>query len=109
MAQENVAKFEELLRSDETLQAKARAAVAAYTGDKADARAVFAAVVAPLADEAGLPFTFEESKSFAQDGKELDDAELEAVAGGSCFLVGGGYGKGDSAACYEIGVGFFDC
>ena len=38
MSVENVGKFEELLRSDEGLQAKLREATEAYQGDRADGR-----------------------------------------------------------------------
>lgn len=117
MAVENVGKFEELLRSDEDLQAKLRAAAEAFQGDKDDARAVFEAVVAPLALGVGLPFTFEEVSASATTGCELDDAALDAVAGGDfnyCFVIGGGddpdawacaYGDFGVGACSFIGIG----
>ena len=46
--------------------------------------------MAPIAAELGLPFTFEEVTE-AATSRELDDAELEAVAGGDsfCFIIGG--------------------
>ena len=91
----NVEKFEELLRSDEALQEKLRAAIDVYEGDKSDERAVFDAVIAPLAAEAGLPLSHDEWKSLAElarEGVELSDEELEAVAGGgwvaNCSVVG---------------------
>ena len=40
--------------------------------------------MAPIAAELGLPFTFEEVTE-AATSRELDDAELEAVAGGDSF------------------------
>ena len=43
----NVQKFEELLSSDEALQAKMRELVDAYNGDGGDERAFFEAVMAP--------------------------------------------------------------
>ena len=90
MAIENVARFEELLREDEALKAKLDAATAAYAGDASDDKAVFEAIVAPLAEEAGLPFTYEEGKK-AYGQRELSDAELDSVAGGGgfCYLIGG--------------------
>lgn len=110
----NVEKFEELLRSSEELQARLRAATEAYEGDKADERAVFDAVVAPLAAEAGLPFTYEEGAEYAASGKGLSDAELDAVAGGGafCFILGVGE-RVDACvteylganACEVVGVG----
>lgn len=119
MAQENVGKFQELLRSDEALQAKFRAAVEALATEEKGEIANFEAVVAPLAQELGLPFTYEEAKQFALDGAELDEEQLEAVAGGWSFCViqgwgtidaefkcndSGGYGWG---ACAVAGSGLF--
>ena len=113
----NVQKFEELLRSDEALQAKMRELAAAYDGDEGDERAFFEAVMAPLAKEAGLPFTFEEGTQFVLSGRVLDDAELDAVAGGSgCWLIGGNNGPDPDAcseevyganACAYVGVSFY--
>lgn len=87
----NVAKFEELLRGDEALQAKLQELMAAFEGDKADEQAVFEATLGKLAAEAGLPFTLEEARETVTAGRELGDAELEAVAGGKgvCYLIGG--------------------
>ena len=59
MANANVERFEELLRTDEALRAKLDEATAAYAGDPADEKALFEAVIAPLAAELGLPFSFE--------------------------------------------------
>lgn len=101
MAQENVLKFEQLLQGDKELQAKLNEATEAYAGDKADARAVFDAVIAPLAEEAGMPFSYDEATTVADDAKGLDDAELEAFAGGAVGFSGG-LGIG---ACKEVGGG----
>ena len=96
----NVEKFEELLRSDEALQEKMRAATAAFEGDKADEAAVFDAVVAPLAAEASLPFTLAEARARALDGAHIADDELDALAAGKRDR----YGKAE-AACLIVGVG----
>ena len=113
----NIEKFEELLRTDEDLQAKLRAAQEAFEGDPADETSIFDAIVAPLASSLGLPFTFEELKEYAESGAEISAEDLDAAAGGSfCFVIGGSeYGNGTGAcseeavgatACYFLGVGF---
>lgn len=92
----NAERFGELLRSDEGLQAKAREALGAFGGDRSDERAVFDAVVAPLAEEAGLPFTYDEARSAAEGEGEVDLAEADAATGGFdglCFIVGGTNGQ----------------
>ncbi len=119
----NVMKFEELLRSSEELQAKLRSATEAFAGDKTDEQAVFEAIIAPLAEEAGLPFTYDEAKALAEAGTSLDDEELEAAVGGgetwggqpesSCIFIGLGVGgdacsseHGGAGACLGLGIGF---
>ena len=89
MAKENAGKFEKLLISDEKLQAKFREAMTAFTGDRKDEKAVFEAVIKPLAEESGLPFTYEEGKAHADENKELALAAGDAVAGGSAADQGG--------------------
>ncbi|MBE6480289.1 MAG: hypothetical protein IJI88_00750 [Atopobiaceae bacterium] len=105
MAAENAIKFEKLLSEDAALQAKMEAALKAFDGDKSDEKAVFDATVAPLAAEVGLPYTFEEAVASTQ-ARELDDAELEAVAGGSwCIIIGGGHDNDSNTVETENGVG----
>lgn len=96
-AMSNVEKFQELLRSDEALQERLRTAATAYEGDRAD-EAAFDALVAPLAAEVGLPFTFEEAKAYAEEDQEVSLDDVDAVAGGEdvpsyelsgCFIIGG--------------------
>ena len=119
MAKDHVKEFEKLLVSDEKLQAKLRAAMDAYTGDKRDEKAVFDAVISPLAEEAGLPFTFEDAKDYASENRELSLEEGDAAAGGvvTCIIVGsviapggteGVCGKNEEGivACNYVGVGF---
>ena len=110
----NAEKFEQLLCSDEGLQAKLKAAAEAFKGDGADECEVFDALIAPLAAEAGLPFTYEDAKALAAEGTELGDEALDAVAGGGCFIVGLGEGSGacmgesfGATGCYGVGVGMF--
>lgn len=105
----NVKKFEELLRSDESLQEKVRAAIDAYEGDMQDGSAIFAAVVAPLAAEAGLPFTVDEAREFAQGDREISLDEVDAAAGGDGMCIGFGFGgldTMDADACESIEVDF---
>ena len=105
MAVENAIEFEKLLREDEALQAKMEAAFKAFDGDKSDEKAVFDATVAPLASEAGLPYTFEEALE-STEGRELDNDELDAVAGGSfCFVIGGGHNRESNTVKTQNGVG----
>ena len=120
MAKENAKKFDQLLVSDENLQAKIRAAMDAYTGDRRDEQAVFEAVIRPLAEEAGLPFTFEDAKTCVEEEGEISLEEGDAVAGGegACFFIGAvdkpevGYCETyknneqlGGAACAYVGVG----
>ena len=95
MAQENVKKFMELLKRDEELQKKVKEATEAYTGDKTDEKAVFDAVLAPIAKEAGYEFSFEDAEELAKTSgdDELSEDEAAAAAGGgwrnnACFIIG---------------------
>ena len=104
MASENVARFEELLKGDAALQAKLQELATAFEGDKTNEQAVFDATIGKLAAEAGLPFTLEEGREFAAAGRELGDAELEAVAGGGwCYAIGG---TGGAEAGCDITSGY---
>ena len=112
MSAENARKFEALLRDDAALRAKLEQAAAAYSGDRSDERALFDAAVAPIAEEVGLPYTFDEIMA-AKDSRELDETELGAVAGGTgfCIFIGGsddvdsGCNVVEGHACAYIGVG----
>ncbi|MCR4870012.1 MAG: hypothetical protein K5859_01780 [Atopobiaceae bacterium] len=107
MAKENAVKFIELLKSDAELQAKLREATAAYEGPK-DEKAVFEAVVAPLAEQAGLSFNYDEAIAAASAGRDLSDEELGAVAGGTgyCYVVGGS-DEPDAWSCEDV-IGALD-
>ena len=118
MAIENVKAFYEALETDTELQAKINAADAAYTGDVDDKVAAAAAIILPIAKEAGFDFTAEElnayeSKAASSDEEfEFSEDELEAVAGGYaiCFFIGFGKSKNKNsgALCKHIGFGFGD-
>jgi hypothetical protein len=122
MAKENAEKFEKLLISDEKLQAKLRAAMDAYTGDRRDEKAVFDAVVIPLAEEAGLPFTFEEAREYAGRDREIPLEEGDKAAGGDdasydpalatsgvCFAIGISPDPPDADSCFDDEVGAGAC
>ena len=113
MAQENVARFEERLSSDEALQAQLKELGEAYDGPADDEQAIFDATLGQLAGGVGLPFSLEEARSYAlAGGRVLDDAELGAVAGGGgfCYVIGGSNepeatcGKADFHACAYVGI-----
>ena len=89
MSKDNAIKFIELLTSDSDIQEELRDATAAYDGPKEE-REVFDAVVAPIAAQAGLPFTFEEGVAASGVGRDLSEEELDAVAGGwgACYFIG---------------------
>ena len=123
MAIENAEKFEGLLRGSEGLQAKLRAAMEAFEGDMSDESAVFDAVIAPLAAESGLAFSYEDVEAAAAEFRTLDDAELDAIAGGDededgssktgCIAVGISISTDacsdehlGAGACFIIGAGF---
>lgn len=91
MAAENIRKLEELLKEDEAVQARLDELAQAYDGDSDDEKALFEATYAALAKEVGLPFTADDVAKAMAEGRELDDAELDAVAGGGglCYFIGG--------------------
>ena len=104
------------MRSDEALQEKLRAATDAYTDDATDQKAIFEAIVVPLAEEAGLPFTYEEAQELASGSEKLSLDDLDAAAGGITGVCGAiGFGDGAAGcelpeimggiACKRIGVG----
>ena len=111
---ENVAKFEELLRTDESARIRLQELFNSYTGDKTDEKTMMEATVGKLAEEVGLPFTYEEGKAeLYKNGGKMSDDDLDAVAGGKggCIIVGGSggpdasYEGAFSYACCGIGVG----
>ncbi len=116
MTLEKVKEFMGLVNKDEELQKKVKEAAKAYTGDKADEKAAFEAVLAPVAKEAGYDFTYEELaelvKNVSED--ELSEAELTAAAGGYafCFVLGVSdrlaVGKCEDGVgwCEHMGFGF---
>ena len=116
MSLDNAKKFTELLKDDD-FQAKLAKVLDAYEGDKSDMRAFFEAGVGKLAEELDIPFTYEDALELAQStsGREVSDAELDAVAGGDTggVCLGLGFSSDVNArcgskggyACAYIGVG----
>ena len=108
MAKENIKAFFEALSKDEALQKTLKEKELAYAGAKEDREAIVKEVLIPVAEEAGYDFTLEELKEFEKSMRpegELDESELEAVAGGVedwglCVLAGIGWGT----MCAVIGI-----
>ena len=135
MAKENVGKFYEKLAQDAALAEKLNALDkdfaeknGASSDDAAMREKAVEAIVIPLAEEVGLPFTLEELKEYEQDQMKnmtLSEDELEQVAGGRkkrpkfgdgsdragggayCAFLGFGFGKterkGNTAYCFLLG------
>lgn len=101
----SIEEFEELLRGSEDLQAKFKAAAESF-GEVTDEKSFFDAVITPLAAEAGLDCTYEDACAAVKETQELDDAELDAITGGTtdCLIVG----LGDVEAAAEA-YRFFAC
>ena len=119
----NVKKFLDAVNNDEALQKKVTQTLQAYTGEKTD-KAVWEAVLQPLAREAGCDIPFEAFQAYAEEKKgvqELSPDEFAQVAGGGHDNGGGigitgckvfGFGLGISAGsesgagCLFIGLGW---
>ena len=129
MAKANVGKFYEKLAQDAALAEKLNALDkdfaeknGASTDDAAMREKAAEAIILPLAQEVGLPFTLDELKEYEQEqlkGLNLSEDELEQVAGGvpkntnsrngvnACAYIGVGFGRtkkdGKTAFCLLLG------
>ena len=113
MAKANAAKFYEKLQNDAALAEKLNALDkdfaeknGASTDDAAMREKAAEAIILPLAQEVGLPFTLDELKEYEQEqlkGLNLSEDELEQVAGGVPKNTNSRNGVN---ACAYIGVGF---
>ena len=129
MAKANAAKFYEKLQNDAALAEKLNEMdknFAEKNGTSADDAAMrekaAEAIILPLAQEVGLPFTLDELKEYEQEplkGLNLSEDELEQVAGGvpkntnsrngvnACAYIGVGFGRtkkdGKTAFCLLLG------
>ena len=72
MSLENVRKFEEKLSGDEALKARLKELSETFDGDRQDERAAFEAIISPLAEEVGLPYTYDEAVGYVA---QRDDDE----------------------------------
>ena len=88
---QDVQRFLELLKNDPALQEKLKAA---GSFNSKEAQKVFEESVLPIAEEAGLHFTFDDLKAYFGQMKELDLEEMDEVAGGFNIL-----GAFKSVAC----------
>ena len=116
MAKENVGKFYVKLQEDAALAEKLNALDKDFAeknegsaDDIAMREKAVVAIVLPLAEEVGLPFTLEELKEYEQDqmnNMTLSEDELDQVAGGKEPKGRGENGKPSyKAACAIVGVG----
>ena len=113
MAKANAGKFYEKLAKDAALAEKLNEMdkdFAEKNGTSADDAAMrekaAEAIILPLAQEVGLPFTLDELKEYEQEqlkGLNLSEDELEQVAGGVPKNTNSRNGVN---ACAYIGVGF---
>ncbi len=79
---DNPIRFKQLLETTPALKAELQEAARSYEGDRTDDRAVFDAVIAPLAASLGVPFTYGEALEAIREVRELSDEELEGMVGG---------------------------
>ena len=78
-------KFAELMRTDESFQAKLKAAVETYSGEKTE-ESVFNDVLLPVAKEYDISVSYEEFKEYmsnlANTDEIMDKDELTQIVGG---------------------------
>ena len=78
-------KFAELMRTDESFQAKLKAAVETYSGEKTE-ESVFNDVLLPVAKEYDIFVSYEEFKEYmsnlANTDEIMDKDELTQIVGG---------------------------
>lgn len=105
MSRENVGKFYQAAAADEGFRIRLNELFTPYQGkemDETEKAALIEKLVLPVAAEKGLSFTAEELRQYEEEkckGKangELDNEELEAVAGGVGVAVG---------TCVYLGIG----
>lgn len=118
---ENVKKFYEALANDETLRGKFETLNEKYKDIKElspeTVDRIIVECIVPMAKEAGFNFTADEYKAYGNAPREMNEDELESVAGGAydfwdcvCFMGGGGldYKTGKNCICVVGGGGVED-
>ena len=115
MAKENVGKFYDKLAQDAALAEKLNALDKDFVeknegsaDDIAFREKAVEAIVIPLAEEVGLPFTLEELKEYEQEQMKnmtLSEDELDQVAGGKKAKNCGARSNNGGAYCAFLGVG----
>lgn len=88
---DNAKKFAEAVSKDEAMKKELEAL------GKNDEAAVIKAAVIKIAAKHGFTLTEEDFK--AADMNEMNEDELEAVAGGDCYCPVGGSGTGNGKQC----------
>ena len=122
---EGLAKFQNLLFTDEDFQQKLKTAAEAYNGEQTE-EAVFENILVPLAAEYDISATYEEFKEYIAglNAMSMDESELKQISGGgkgggatACFIFGVGFGGGSEnywdakpdekkyGGCFGIGAG----
>jgi hypothetical protein len=119
MAKDNIRKFYETVATDEVLKTRLSELFKPYQGQEIDPSkkaALVEELVLPIAAEKGFLFTIEELREYEKEmaqtsmSHELDDSELEAVAGGigamagGCYFIGGGIELAGLAWCLVLGI-----
>ena len=87
MSVEQVKAFLAKVKADSSLSQKLKDAQDAYTGDTSDKDAAVAAIVIPVAAQAGFTFTVDDFKAAFEAEGEASSDELNAVAGGVDYLT----------------------
>ena len=112
MEKKDMRAFFEALSKDEAVQKALKEKELAYIGTKEHLDSIIEEILLPVANAAGYNFTLEDLLDFEKDMRlqgELDEDELESIAGGKVWgvCVGFGIGYGSSAygtsSCFILG------
>lgn len=87
MANEKVLKFFDALKSNPELQGKLKTALSGLDKHQEDKGAFLTSVILPMAKESGFDITLDDIKEYMAQGHELDDEQMESVAGGYIDVI----------------------